>query len=65
MAFTLEQLDDLEARMASGAQITQFGGRSVTLYDLEQLLALRAEMRRALNPSTTHAYRFAAHDKGV
>jgi hypothetical protein len=65
VAFTVEQRDALQAAIASGVLTTTFGGRSVTYQSLEEMRAVLADMERALNPTTTYAYRLAAHDKGV
>lgn len=48
MAYTLKQLQDLEAQMALGAARIKTKERDVEYRTLEEMRALAAEMRRAL-----------------
>jgi hypothetical protein len=65
MAWTEAQREALATAIASGVLTVTFNGRSTTYQSLEQMRALLAEMERDLNPTTTYAYRLAAHAKGL
>lgn len=51
MAYTLEQLEKLEAAIASGVETVRYGDKTVTYHSLDQMRALRDEMRSSLGVS--------------
>lgn len=69
MAWTQTDLDKLDSAIADGrgARQISFGDQSVTFHDIDQMLKLRAEMRReiAVAANPTRHYRLAATRKGV
>jgi len=53
MAFTVDQLDALEEAIASGSLVVKYADKSRTYRSLDDLLKLRAIIRRALGLSNT------------
>ena len=56
MAWTQADLDNLERAVASGARSIQYGDRRVDLRRLEEVNAIRAEMRRDLTGGVDKKY---------
>lgn len=48
MAFTQEQLDTLEAAIASGTLTVKYGDKQITYQSLEHMMNLRSIMRKEL-----------------
>lgn len=69
MAFTQTHLDQLDAAIAAGrgARTITFGDQTITFHDIDQMLALRAQMQRELNVAagTRRTHRVGAFDKGL
>lgn len=53
------------AAIARGVLTVTLAGESITYHSLDELRALRAEMLRAINTTTTQNYRVAATSKGL
>jgi len=53
MAYTQQQLDDLEAAIAEGALEVQYEDRRVRYRSLEQMEAVRAKLRAALGHTSS------------
>ncbi len=66
MAWTLQDLDNLEAAMASGAAEVRYGDKSVRYQSTTAMLAARDLIRQALGliPSSPKKY-YAKHSKGL
>ncbi len=64
MAFTIGQLDALEAAIAQGARSVSYEGKSVTYSSLDEMLRIRAIIRAALGLSSPGETVFVAHDRG-
>lgn len=57
MAFTQAQLDTLEEAIAGGVLTVEYADKRVTYHSLDQMLALRDQMRRELGVgSNTRRY---------
>jgi hypothetical protein len=65
MAFTLAQLDALEAGLAAGATSVSYEGKSVTYRSIDEMLRLRAIIRRALGLGGVSSRVVVAHDRGT
>ncbi len=66
MAWTQQQLDAVEAAIASGELIVRFGDRTVTYRSMEELLQARAVIQEALaaeSGTTTDRFSFAQTSK--
>ena len=48
MAFTIEQLNKLEAAIATGVRTVSYNGESVTYGSLSEMQRIRAQMRQEL-----------------
>ncbi len=67
MAWTQQQLDAIEAAIASGELTVRFGDRTVTYRSMEELLQARAVIQEALaaeSGTTKDRFSFARTSKG-
>lgn len=67
MAWTQQQLDAIEAAIASGELTVRFGDRTVTYRSMTELLQARAVIKEALAAEENHAkerFSFAQTSKG-
>ncbi len=65
MAFTLAQLDAIEAGIAAGVTSVSYEGKSSTFRTLDEMLRVRDIIRRALGLAPmTSATVLVAHDRG-
>lgn len=65
MAFTMQQLANLENAIATGATRMQYQGRTTEFRSLDQMLRVRDVIRRALGLTPdASATILAAHDRG-
>lgn len=65
MAFTQQQLDDLDAAIASGELSVGYGDRRRTFRSLDEMLRVRGIIARALAPSPAEPDRILAqHSRG-
>lgn len=66
MAYTLEQLETLEAAIASGTRIVRYGDKEVTYQSLDAMRSLRRDMMAELGllPMTNRKF-YARHNKGL
>lgn len=66
MAWTTEQLDALEAAIATGTKSVMYGTKMVTYNSLDEMLRLRDLMRRELGLVKPNAGRkFGEFNKGL
>lgn len=66
MAYTLEQLNDVEEAIASGATRVHYADRDVQFNSLSDLLRLRDKMRAELGlADTSRNRRYATFSKGL
>ena len=65
MAWTTDDLEELEAAIASGVESFQFRDRSETYRGLKELQAIRRMIRRELGLDTTKSSGFAARGQSV
>lgn len=65
MAFSQAQLDAIEAGIAAGATTVSYEGKSVSYRSLDEMLRIRAIIRRALgiDPAASQTV-LVAHDRG-
>ena len=67
MAWTQQQLDAIEAAIASGELTVRFGDRAVTYRSMDELLQARAVIRETLaaeSGTVTERFSFAQTSKG-
>jgi hypothetical protein len=67
VAWTQQQLDSIEAAIASGELTVRFGDRTVTYRSMEELLQARAVIQEALaaaSGTATDRFSFAQTSKG-
>ncbi len=67
MPWTPQQLDAIEAAIASGELTVRFGDRTVTYRSMQELLQARAVIKEALDAeagTTTDRFSFAQTSKG-
>lgn len=65
MAYTSTQLEDLEAAMAQGVLMVQYGDKTITYRSLKEMQILRDVMRRELGIATPSQRKVATFDKGI
>lgn len=66
MAYTIEQLDALEAAIAQGALQVKYSDKEVTYRSLSEMQQIRRQIRAALGlTSSASGRRFAEFDKGL
>ena len=65
MAFTQQQLNDIEIAIATGARSVSYEGKTTTFGSLSEMLLVRGLIMRALGlvPSSSMTV-LAAHDRG-
>lgn len=67
MAWTQQQLDAIEAAIASGELTVRFGDRTVTYRSMDELLQARAVIRESISAAagtSTDRFSFAQTSKG-
>jgi len=65
MAWTSEQLIALETAIAQGIRTVRYGDKEVTYQTLDQMRALRREMRTELGLDPVMKKYFHKHSKGL
>lgn len=65
MAYTTEQLEELERLIASGESSAAYQDRRIGWRSLQDLIRLRDEMRRELGASSAPRFVQAVYEKGL
>lgn len=64
-AWTQTQLDVLERAIATGQRSVSYDGLAVTYGSIDDMLRVRAEMRRALGLSSVNGRTYAIFDRAT
>lgn len=65
MAWTQQDLDTLEAAMATGAKRVKYADKEVEYQNLKEMLAMRDVIREELSLNAKPKMRLASYNKGV